>query len=473
MILTLDILIFSFTLWLGTYLLGRDFANPRLALAGGGLVSFAFTWGCAILGRYNNLTPWSEFFARAGLIAQFFPAIGWTGAMLFLLPEEFNRRNGLIAVWKVSAGLLGSLIVLGGAATDLFWASNGTITALKPGYIVIAWLAFMPLLAVLGLHWSVRQRWSARHFNGLLAVVTLFFAFSTALLFAPLDLLPREWLLLGVGLDLVLLGAAVAVADAFSLGEAWLPDFWRSIVYAGGYAFLFGTQIALVIFITTGPTVPLLLLLMTTVTVAIITQTFTRQFRSLLDRAAFSRLPRLRQERAELRAVEEALPRHNSAPAPDLESMADDDFARLTRRAISSYGDLARLSASPLTYLPQISSRLAVRMAEDSLLERTAELKALLTQSILRLKPRHQGEFGTTDEWRHYNALYFPYVLGLKPYSRRHYSEPLKYEDKVVLDWFRDQVPERTLYNWQNSATRLVAQNLRVGWQASELPLKK
>ena len=30
-----------------------------------------------------------------------------------------------------------------------------------------------------------------------------------------------------------------------------------------------------------------------------------------------------------------------------------------------------------------------------------------------------------------------------------------------ALDWFRTYIPERTLYNWQNAAAKLVAQDLR------------
>ena len=30
-----------------------------------------------------------------------------------------------------------------------------------------------------------------------------------------------------------------------------------------------------------------------------------------------------------------------------------------------------------------------------------------------------------------------------------------------ILDWFRTQVPQRTLYNWQNAAAALVARDLR------------
>ena len=71
------------------------------------------------------------------------------------------------------------------------------------------------------------------------------------------------------------------------------------------------------------------------------------------------------------------------------------------------------------------------------------------------------GDFGTSDEWRHYNALYFPYVAGLKPYSSRATHDHLDADARAALDWFRTAVPERTLHNWQNAAAKLIAQDLR------------
>jgi hypothetical protein len=120
--------------------------------------------------------------------------------------------------------------------------------------------------------------------------------------------------------------------------------------------------------------------------------------------------------------------------------------------------NLPKLASSPLTRLPQIMHRLGQNDRADGTLARANELKAILTESIEKLQPRGEGTFGTTDAWRHFNALYFPYVVGLRPYSRRAiYDE--EYEE--VLDWFRTQIPERTLYNWQTAAARLVARDLR------------
>ena len=131
----------------------------------------------------------------------------------------------------------------------------------------------------------------------------------------------------------------------------------------------------------------------------------------------FANAPALRRARAGLREVTSALPRVD--PDLDLEGLDDAAFVRLTRRALSHYGDLPRLAGSPLVRLPLVTRRLAARGAADDALERAAELKAVLAESIARLKLRGPAPFGTSDEWRHYNALYFPYVAGLRPYSRR------------------------------------------------------
>jgi hypothetical protein len=66
-----------------------------------------------------------------------------------------------------------------------------------------------------------------------------------------------------------------------------------------------------------------------------------------------------------------------------------------------------------------------------------------------------------TDEWRYYNSLYFPYVLGLKPYTHRTDKDALDETSRQALEWFQTSVPERTLHNWQNTAAKLVANDLR------------
>jgi hypothetical protein len=294
---------------------------------------------------------------------------------------------------------------------------------------------------------------------GVLALALLFFGLGLGLLVLPLGWLPRLWAILGIGFDLALLGGAIAALDAFDQGEALLPDFLRSLAFSFFAALLFGGQVILTMLIATGQTLPMLGLLLATIAAAIATQTFSGPVQAALDGLAFVSSPRRRAARADLRAAASAVPRLSESL--DLGKLDEAEFVRLTRRALSNFGNLPRLASSPLTHLPLVDVRLAERGAHDNTLERAAELKAILTESVAHLKPRGEADFGTSDEWRYYNALYFPYVIGLKVHSRRATLDGLDAGTQAALEWFQTYVPERTLFNWQNAAARLVAQDLR------------
>jgi hypothetical protein len=265
---------------------------------------------------------------------------------------------------------------------------------------------------------------------------------------------------LGMGVDLALLGLAVAFVDAFEEGQQLRYDLLRSLIASTCAALLFGGQVGLVALLSGSSTPAGLMdaLLFGSIAGAIVFQTLAAPWQALLDRVAFRNNPALQQARAELQTNAAALPLLEDTPA--LASIDEAEFVRLTRRALSHYGDLSRLASSPLTQLPIIRQRLTNRQAADQPLERAAELKSILAERIARLKPR-DGTFGTTDEWRHYNALYFPYVLGIKPYSRRNEITTLDPTAQQAWEWLATHVPERTLYNWQQAAAKLIASDLR------------
>jgi hypothetical protein len=302
---------------------------------------------------------------------------------------------------------------------------------------------------------QVRLRWPLRVIQvGTLLVIAL----AVLLVLAP-EVLPRPWVVGLMGVTLVVMGTALTVLHAREEGEALLPDIARSFDYSCFMALLFGGQVGLAMALGAGVNAATLALLHTSIATAIAIQIFAGPVQAALDEFALARFPRLRAARAELRTAAELLPRINDAF--DVDSLDEAELTRLTRRALSHFGDLHRLAGSPLTQLPIVRARLTERGVDDTTVESAAELKALLAESIDHLKPRTGTSFGTSAEWRHYNALYYTYVVGLRPYSRRASENHVDVAYRDVLEWFSRDVPERTLHNWQNAAARLVAQDLR------------
>ena len=431
--LPLDILCFSLALWLGAYLLKRNFRTMRVCLSGLALTSYACAEVSFVLG-----TKTSSFSLQIMEIGQWFLLFStylWAGALIYSLDDTWLRalfvRCWYFALWP--------------------FAILCCIAALFLHFFFPLVVALWPILIIQGITWRTVQA------NRTLLIASLAFVLTTQI---ALIWFPHTFIRLLVGCALFVLGTIIAAQDAADQGEALLPDLFRSFDYAALTAIVFGGQMVLIMLFGAGVTFSSLLLLQSTLATAIIIQVFSRDFVKLLDAIAFATFPQLMQARAELHTVIDVLPRIQ--PEVDLETLDDMEFTRLTRRALSHLGDLSRLASNPLTHLPIIKARLHDRgIKDEDILECAAELKLVLTESIQRLKPRGKGEFGISDEWRYYNALYFPYVIGIKPYSRRSQyplSDPVV---KEALNWFHTQVPERTLHNWQNTAAKLVSQDLR------------
>jgi hypothetical protein len=231
----------------------------------------------------------------------------------------------------------------------------------------------------------------------------------------------------------------------------------RSLALTLILVLIFAGQVGFVIAIQTGLTEGMRALLTTTVLASILIAVFGNTLEAKLDGFAFPQSPSVRAARARLSAESDVLSRKD--PQVDLSGLNEEERARLTRRALSHFGNLTRLAASPLTQLPAVERGLKSRGAPDTTLERAAELKSLLTEAILKLKPQNEKEFDTTDEWRFYNALFFPYAKGLRPYSRSQEKNLADFE-KEAIKWFQAFVPERTLHNWQNAGAKLIANEL-------------
>lgn len=456
--LILELVAFGLAWWLGLYLIGRDVSNPQLRFAGLGLVSYALALAFDILGSTAADPAITRNLIRWDWPLLFLPALFWFASLLYFLPEDAFVRRRLDS--PISKGLLPVALILyllaGGTEFIATVSDDGVRPG--PGYFLFAASLILLLLGSGYLLFRAIRGQRIHLSLGLVLVATLFFGLGIGLLLVPFDLLPRWLLVLGIGLDLIILGVGIAATDALGLGEALLPDFWRSFAYSLFIVLLFAGQVVLAMVLSTGVNLAMVALLLATTMTAITIQVYADPLQSGLDWLVFARIPRVREARAEARVVASAVPRTRELLDPS--TLNEEQFVRLTRRALSQMGNLPRLAGSPLTRLPIVEQRLADRDVEDTTLERAAELKALLIESIERLKPRGQADFGTSDEWRHYNALYFPYVVGLRPYSRRADYVDLDETNQSALEWFQTQVPERTLYNWQSAAALLVARDV-------------
>ncbi|GAA3443312.1 hypothetical protein [Planomonospora venezuelensis] len=439
--------VFGLTWWLGLYVIVRDPGERGPRRAGLGLLAYGLALAA---GRLRAAAGDSEVLAAAETVLAHLPVLLWTGAVLTLVPgsERLDRAwsRGLV---PITAAALAWLTITGwdseAGAGEAAVAGAGVAVRAVTGVLLL-----VPLAGVLAL--LVRAR--PPRVGGLVTVATLFFGLGAALLVFPL-LDPAgpvgTLAVLAIDVDMALLGVAIAMSSAFQAGEALWRDMLRSLLGAVVVMAASGGQVALAI-VLGGTSPALAALLFGVVAVAVAVQTLAGPVHRALDRIAFPGDRELRRERAELRDSAEALPRREQGPPP----LDEAEFTRLTRRALAGYGDLGKLASSPLANLPVIDKR----VTGDSPLERAAELRTLLLESIRRLKPR-DGEFGTSEEWRFYNVLYFPYVRGLRPYRRGAGRGGLGPEDRQAFDWFLREVPERTLYNWQNAAAKLVADDLR------------
>jgi hypothetical protein len=439
----LSAVVFALSWWLGLYLLARDPRKPVLVLAAVGLTSFASVVALDAV----RIVSSSAVLSRVEVYLVVVPGIAWFAVLL-----EMSRPSDR---WRSRVGEV-ALVAVVAAVAFLGSTMAGTVDGpLRVGHWVM--FAAISLSALGAMLRAVFGPWQPRPVVGYVVVATLFFALANAILVIPLGLVPSWLALASTGCDVALLGLAVAMWDAFDEGQALRADMLRSFAATAAVALLFGGQLLIGLAVT-GQQTALTVLLFTSLAIAICINVMADPLAGLLDRLTFSRSPALRADRAALRDAEAALPRRSASP---LDGIDEDSFARLTRRALGHYGDLSKLVASPLTKLPIIDERLAARGAADAPLERANELKALLAERIAALKPRDGGDFGTTEHWRYYNSLYFPYVVGVRAYAQNATAAGLDPIARQAWQWFVTEVPQRSLHNWQNAAARLIAADLR------------
>jgi len=325
---TMQLFFFGFTLWLGAYLLARNSQKATVQLTGWGLLAYALALAIQII------------FDRFILILLLAPALLWIGAALHLLPEEDETRHTLIRIWAVTSVPFAILTLL-----NTWFAA----------------LAVIALIICAGMIVKLALRSQFKNTFALLAVITLFVTLSAGLLILPLNWIPLSWGTALLGFDLILLGVTITAWDAFDEGESIRAHLLRSLVST----FYFAGALALITILFSDDHI----LLISLITFGILTQTYSNAIQSLLDKLTLPQ--KTNDERQTLRQTAEALPLLSTLePA----SLNEEQFTRLTRRALSHLGDLPKLATNPLVNLPSVQGA--------NPLDRAHALKFLLVQSI-------------------------------------------------------------------------------------------
>jgi hypothetical protein len=415
---------FALTWWLACYLLGRDPARAALQWAAAALAVYALAVAAWAIQPNSTVAQ----------VLLCVPALLWAGAAIGLLPGDALESRRLTRGWlAVSVVFLVVVVAL---------PETGRL------------LALFPLAGALVLLWRARSAVRPPMLPLAVTVVAVLYAVGLAGMLSPFDLGQPELVLAAIGLDLMVLGYLVAVAHAVDAGERLHPDLRRSAVAAVATTLLIGGPAALTTLAAPDVTA-VAVLQFVLVGIAMTVVGLPGQIRRGVDRLAYLNDDRIRADRAALLLSADALPRRRERHR--LIGTSEDEFVRLTRRALDDLGDLGRLLRSPLINLPTVDRRLTGPMAEQPL-ARALELRAVLQESVARLKP--DGLFGTTEEWRHYNSLHFICVVGVRPYQRQLQTDGLDRDGRRALEWFRRYVPKPMVLQWQQEGARLVAQRL-------------
>lgn len=415
-----QLVFFGLTLWLAGYMVARDVQNMPLRLTALGMLVYGIVFANEFVGGMH----------RVELLA--IPALCWIGAMVYMVPESVPWRARVLRIWL------------------------GAVVPLCILVIINPWFALI-ILGLMGACLVVVMRQMghipSRAWYGFMIVSGLFFALSTSMVLVPLQIVAHDWLMLMLGVDLLLLGCAVIWWDTFNAGDVIRTHAMRSLVVTVVAVSLLIGIVWFAASVDGGVSTGYRVVLIGVTVFGVVSHVFANAIQRMIDGLTMAKRVTMNQQRAVLRGTADALPRLATV---DVMALDEDTFVRVTRRAISHLGDLPKLSTSPLMNLPAVMSAHA-----DNPLDRVMILRTLLVESIERLKPIRGAEFGMTDEWRYYNALYFPYVRGIKPYGRRYGNAFDDEASRQAFAWFQSVVPERTLRNWQQAAAKLVAHDLR------------
>ncbi len=225
----LSVLTFALSWWLGLYLLARDPHKSVLVLAALGLGGFALVVALDAI-RLTADSP--ESLGRLEIFLVIEPGVAWL-AVLLELARPSRRWRDRRGAW-VAVAVVAAVAITGAALTE------GVQPPIRFGHaLMFSVISASTLIAML---YAVRRAPRPGSVIGVLVVATLFFALANAILVIPLGILPSWLALASTGFDILLLGLAVAIWDAFDEGQALRADMRRSFVGTMAVAVLFAAQ---------------------------------------------------------------------------------------------------------------------------------------------------------------------------------------------------------------------------------------
>lgn len=507
-LVAVQIVAFGVFLWLACYLLTRASLRQPLII----VVSAAMLTQAAFFAG-NVLTATMHDAERLLLTER---ALWWTIVLpitLWFHASDLIVRPTWHQPWKQSSGLARPLTLLAylaavvlsvlGGMTSLFIvappAVDGVATGdVQPG-VAYPVLMLYALLIGGGTCLNLLQAWrrasTETHAAAFVSQLRLLFIGSLLFLIAALWLAADYYWKLGLPNSLanVLLIAGLAGIGYGVAHYGMLLDghaVTRDLLYSlSGIVILNLTYVVLLLL--TGAASPTgLLLIVALVTVSHMTFD---QGRRLLDRLFFS--PDEQLARDEARSYATALgttpvsvprpepPEAQPEPEPvDSPTESEDEttqeqaldlktFKAQVRRALSSLKTPPRLAESPLLTMPFVEQQLQEQGLSDNRLNRVTALRSVLITQIEGLQPEPGvHEASTSDSWRFYNVLYYPYVRELSRkgalaeanrlrQERQRRGQPKPGETELVLQWLAD-IDEDTFYKWQRRASDMIATTL-------------
>ncbi|MBI5931981.1 MAG: hypothetical protein HY862_21920 [Chloroflexi bacterium] len=439
------------SLTLAGYLLSRGRFHPLSIAAAGVLMSYALIQADLFLG--HEFGKQVEWLSRLLWLAYPLPVAMWARIAILLKPGD---QLALDRAWWTLLMPIAVVLILGG------WVGNELMNFQTHDPGPLFWTYGVYNVGVTATTaWLLRQnfRATAKQDRAYRAFAVLRLA-GLAYLSGMLCLLPGwfspAFVFAIVVLDVMTLGIAAILYDAIAEGQAVRRDLSFTMLKVVLALIVIVTPWSIAMLSANTWTPALALALFGTLAVISLGIPLAGQIEQLLDRLLFKPNSGDAQAREALRTLMlNEVRRPETSPA--IASLDQVDFVRLTRRALSHMQNLPRLAASPLTDMQIVAQRLH---NEANSIHRAHELRQVLTECIETLRPPSTEKFGTSDEWRFFNALYYPYVIGVSPYKNHYGSEEVDSSTATMLKWFQINVPPRTLYNWQNRGAEMIAELL-------------